>query len=92
MTTHTSDCSNCDFRLSKIPARDWSEGSLRPLYLLKYSYPATVSHVRGDAWLPHDLDGTPEQLKVWGNESVITGYIPQVSLTSSRSLVGSPIR
>lgn len=86
MTTHTSDCSNCDFRLSKIPARDWPEGSLRPLYLLKYSYPATVSYIRGDAWLPQDLEGTPEQLKAWGNESVITGYIPQVSYIISTVL------
>ncbi len=80
MTTHTSDCSNCDFRLSKIPSRDWPEGSLRPLYLLKYNYPATISTVRGDAWLPNDLDGSLEQLKAWGNESTITGFIPQVNI------------
>lgn len=37
MTTHTADCSDCDFRLAKVPARDWETGTLRPLYLYKVS-------------------------------------------------------
>lgn len=33
MTTHTADCAECDFRLAKVPARDWPPGSQRPVYL-----------------------------------------------------------
>ena len=52
---------------------------MRPLYLYKGDYPSVVSAQRGETWLPANLEGNPEQLKEWGTESVITGYIPQVS-------------
>ena len=38
MTTHTSDCADCDWRLNKVPARDWAPGSMRPIYKLKVTY------------------------------------------------------
>lgn len=81
MATHTSDCSSCDFRIAKVPARDWPRGAMRPLYEYRGEYPATVSPHRGETWSPHNLEGTPEQIKGWGNESKITGYIPQVEHT-----------
>ena len=31
MVTHTNDCLDCDFRISKVPAKDWPAGSMRPL-------------------------------------------------------------
>ena len=78
MTTHTADCSDCDFRIAKTPARDWKAGSMRPLYLYKNNYPATITTERGTTWHPNNLEGTPEQLEAWGTESVVLGYIPQV--------------
>ena len=81
MATHTSDCSSCDFRIAKVPARDWPKGSMRPLSEYRGEYPATVSPNRGETWSPSNLEGTPEQIKGWGNESKITGYIPQVEHT-----------
>jgi len=30
--THTADCKDCDFRLSKTPSKIWEEGSMRPVY------------------------------------------------------------
>lgn len=30
-TTHTDDNENGDFRVNKVPARDWPEGSMRPI-------------------------------------------------------------
>ncbi len=78
MTTHTSDCSNCDFRINKVPAMDWKDNDVRPLYLYKGEYPSQVSPNRGNTWLPTNLEGTEAQLEEWGKESVITGYIPQV--------------
>lgn len=78
MCTHTADCLNCDFRLSKVPSRYWAKDTPRPLYIYKGDYPATVSNDRGETWKPSNLEGTPEQLAAWGKESTITGYIPQV--------------
>jgi hypothetical protein len=80
MTTHTADCSDCDFRINKVPAMDWPKDSMRPLYVYKGNYPSTISSYRGDTWLPSNLEGTKEQREAWGEESVITGYIPQVSV------------
>lgn len=80
MTTHTSDCSNCDFRISKVPARDWPKGSMRPLYLFRGEYPMIVTKNRGTTWHPDNLEGTHEQKKAWGKESEVTGYIPEVSI------------
>eukprot|EP01035_Chromulina_nebulosa_P019906 gene19906-25861_t len=81
MNTHTADCSDCDFRVNKVPARDWPEGTMRPLYLYKGNYPYLITSLRGKTWHPDNLEGTKEQLKEWGEESVITGYIPQVAHT-----------
>jgi hypothetical protein len=51
---------------------------MRPLYIYRGPYPSVVSPHRGATWHPSNLEGTPEQLAAWGNESIITGYIPQV--------------
>jgi hypothetical protein len=80
MTTHTSDCSNCDFRVNKVPAKDWPKGSIRPLYLYRGQYPSTISTLRGATWDPNNLEGTPEQVHAWGKESMTTGYIPEVNI------------
>lgn len=71
--------------MNKVPAKEWPKGSKRPLYLYKGDYPALISKDRGATWHPDNLEGTPEQLAAWGQESVITGYIPQV-LTPYKSL------
>jgi hypothetical protein len=60
-------------------ASDWVAGTMRPLYLYKGTYPATITSVRGTTWHPDNLEGTQEQLEAWGLESPITGHIPQVS-------------
>ena len=78
MTTHTADCSDCDFRLNKVPAKDWPAGSMRPLYIYKGEYPQTVTSTRGQTWDPNNLEGSANQIEAWGKESQITGYIPQV--------------
>jgi hypothetical protein len=78
MNTNTADCADCDFRLGKVPARDWPAGATRPLYQIKNNYPAVVSPNRGWTWHPDNLQGSPAQLDAWGTESVTTGFIPQV--------------
>lgn len=61
---------------------DWPVGALRPIYRYKNTYPSTVALNRGSTWHPSNLQGTPEQLQFWGNESIILHYIPQVTLCS----------
>jgi hypothetical protein len=56
MVTHTADCSDCDFRLAKVPAKDWPVGSQRPLYLYKGEYPSTISE-RSSTWSYKNLEG-----------------------------------
>ena len=34
MTTYNADCAECDWRVNKVEAQDWPEGSMRPIYLL----------------------------------------------------------
>lgn len=79
MLTHNSDCFSCDFRINKVPAKDWPAGTDRPIYLYRSDYPALVAQNRGTTWLPSNLEGTPSQIKSWGNESKIIDHIPQVS-------------
>lgn len=81
MTTHTADCSSCDFRLNKVPAYDWAMGETRPLYEYRGEYPSTLSKSRGWTWHPKNLEGSESQLNAWGEESVLTGSIPQVPHT-----------
>lgn len=79
MTTHTADCANCDFRLNKVPAKDWNEDDLRALYVYKGSYPSQVIENRGTTWSASNLEGSPQQIAEWiKEEKSITGYIPQV--------------
>ena len=81
MLTHTADCSSCDFRLNKVPAGRWATGEMRPLYEYRGEYPATVTSGRGETWLPANLEGSAAQLAAWGQESVLTGHVPQVEST-----------
>lgn len=82
MTTHNMDCLDCDFRINKVPAANWPEGSMRPLYLLRDEYPQLVTDIRGETWKTKNLEGTKEQVEAWANVSFqgITGYIPEVYL------------
>ena len=84
MTTHTADCSECDFRLNKVPAKDHLPGSMRALYEYKGDYPATIASDRGKTWHPDNLEGSDKQKGLWGTVSKITGYIPEVSGGHSR--------
>jgi hypothetical protein len=87
MTTHTADCSECDFRINKVPAQDHPAGSMRALYEYKGDYPATIASDRGTTWHPDNLEGTVEQKTAWGTVSKITGYIPEVRFPSCSSVI-----
>lgn len=82
MTTHTADCAECDWRINKVPARDWPEGSQRPIYLLTGAYPRQVREDRGATWSVDNLENIPEHRASWEKmKGPIIGYIPQVAHT-----------
>ena len=58
MTTHTDDCLNCDFRIAKIPAKDWPEGSTREIYTHRSPYPRFLdsSGKHGTTFTPENTD------------------------------------
>jgi dipeptidase len=70
MTTHTNDCQNCDFRQVYIEARDWPEGTMKPIYVHKAEYPRYVGS-RSPVYAA--VDGQQPQK--------LLGSIPQVSHT-----------
>jgi hypothetical protein len=68
-------------QINKVPPKDWPAGTKRPLYVYRTAYPATVTSIRGDTWHPDNLEGSPEQKALWGKESTVEGYIPEVIIT-----------
>ncbi|CAM9710130.1 unnamed protein product [Chrysoparadoxa australica] len=87
MVTHNADCLDCDFRIGKVPARDWPEGSMRPVVKFRAEFPRTISEDRGETWTPDNLDPWLEQRDIWlsdeWREGMILGHIPQVPHTFS---------
>lgn len=77
MTTHNNDCENCDSRVIYVPAQDYEEGSMRPIYAVSFEYPRFIgAHVSPAYGIEHvDRSFFP-----W-NASVPIGYIPQVRHT-----------
>lgn len=82
MVTHTADCAECDFRINKVPAADYPEGTLRPIYLLSGAYPRQVREDRGETWKESNLEDMPQKAE-WARigKREIIGYIPQVAHT-----------
>eukprot|EP01031_Cornospumella_fuschlensis_P034734 gene34734-42059_t len=61
MTTHTADCAECDWRINKVPARDWPEGSMRPVWIITGAYPRQVREDRGYTWSKANLENMPQK-------------------------------
>lgn len=76
----TADCSNCDFRLAKVPAANYSPNAQRPVFLYHDSYPHIVHSSRSPTWHASNLEGSARQLASW-NVTKPIGYIPQVNHT-----------
>lgn len=82
ISTHTSDCPNCDFRLAKVPHQYHQPNSRRPVYAVKLDYPRFLGEHRGSVYSRENL----EQYNVFGDpvsweDSPPIGYIPQVEET-----------
>ena len=70
----------------KVPSADWANGTMRPLYLLRDTYPQLVAEIRGKTWKTDNLQGSKSQKDAWKADSWqgITGYIPQVGWLVAR--------
>eukprot|EP00744_Colponema_vietnamica_P004270 GILI01006413.1.p1 GENE.GILI01006413.1~~GILI01006413.1.p1 ORF type:complete len:687 (+),score=216.12 GILI01006413.1:187-2247(+) len=75
MATHTADCRECDSRFFRVPAKDFPEGAMRPVYLgaegFTAEYPRYIGFARAAGY--HPLPGQKETEPL--------GYIPQVRHT-----------
>mmetsp|Transcript_9317 Transcript_9317/g.14032 ORF Transcript_9317/g.14032 Transcript_9317/m.14032 type:complete len:668 (+) Transcript_9317:81-2084(+) len=82
MCTDTMDCADCDWRMGKVEARDWPEGSMRPIYGESSQYPRYIREDRGTTWSIANLEDDPVLKSEWvDNQTPIIGYIPQVPHT-----------
>ncbi|KAF0697528.1 Aste57867_11793 [Aphanomyces stellatus] len=75
ITTHTNDCSECDFRLAKVPQQTHAANSMRNIPLLHQTYPRYVGTDRGAA--TYFKENLEKGFFNW-TETPIIGQIPQV--------------
>ncbi|RHY18211.1 hypothetical protein DYB32_010417, partial [Aphanomyces invadans] len=78
MTTHTADCSSCDFRLAKVPQLKHTPGTMRNVPLLRQDYPRYVGSDRG---APEYYRSNLERGYYNWTDTPIIGQIPQVDTT-----------
>ncbi|EQC30435.1 hypothetical protein SDRG_12009 [Saprolegnia diclina VS20] len=77
MTTHASDCSTCDFRIGKVPAKTHGPNATRDLITFRLEYPRYVGDGRGDVYTLANVDSSVFN---W-TASPSMGSIPQVPST-----------
>ncbi|KDO30531.1 hypothetical protein SPRG_04432 [Saprolegnia parasitica CBS 223.65] len=77
LATHNADCGNCDFRIGKVPAKTFANGSSRPITRFRLEYPRYVGDDRGDTFKLANVDTT---IYNW-TETPAIGHIPQVPAT-----------
>ncbi|DBA03333.1 TPA: hypothetical protein N0F65_004610 [Lagenidium giganteum] len=77
MTTHTADCSSCDFRIAKVPAQRFNAVDEREITLVELDYPRYVGKARGSVYYRENLD---TRFYNW-TDSTVLGTIPQVEST-----------
>ncbi|ETV98282.1 hypothetical protein H310_08994 [Aphanomyces invadans] len=78
MTTQTNDCSSCDFRIAKVPAKKYAPGSKRDVVLVSSVYPRYVGTDRGAP--EYFKENLLKDFYNWTDTRGI-GQIPQVETT-----------
>jgi len=85
MATHSADCKDCDFRLSKYPAQehDLEKEPTRPIYRYHNLYPRMITEDRGPTWSASNLEARNQEAYTDSEyyDKQILGYIPQVKET-----------
>ncbi|KAH9102532.1 hypothetical protein AeMF1_020892 [Aphanomyces euteiches] len=78
MTTHTNDCTVCDFRIAKVPQKTHPHGSMRNVVLPRGYYPRYVGTDRG---APEYFRENLELDFFNWTDSKSIGQIPQADMT-----------
>ena len=86
VTTHNNDCVQCDQRLTHVPARDWADGSMRPIFPFRVAYPRYLEmpeyNIHGPEYLTANTD-----IYDWNySDFKPIGYITQVEHTYGYTL------
>ncbi|RHY56060.1 hypothetical protein DYB26_005032 [Aphanomyces astaci] len=83
LTAHSLDCSDCDFRLVKVPAMQYTESTssdlTRNVFLTSSQYPRHVGNDRGSAYSVDNLK-QPGEFFNWTDSPAIA-QIPQIRET-----------
>jgi dipeptidase len=86
ITTHNNDCVECDIRITKVPARDWPEGSKRPIQPIRAAYPRYIEHPEDSIHGPdYYIDNVDMTLYPW-NATEPYYFIDQVRHTYAYTL------
>ncbi|GAB0497604.1 hypothetical protein MMPV_008939 [Pyropia vietnamensis] len=93
LTSSTSDCKDCDFRLAFVAARTYNGGDSpppRPVYEAKFNFPHLVTEGRSPTWEPENLkpEGLP-QVAEWLPHTKPIGSVPGVNATAALYETGS---
>ncbi|GAB0497468.1 hypothetical protein MMPV_008801 [Pyropia vietnamensis] len=97
LTSSTSDCKECDFRLARVGAHTAvaSNGrgatpSPRPVYEAKFNFPHLVTAGRSPTWEAANLaaESLP-QVDAWLPATPPIGFVPQVNATAALYETGS---
>jgi len=82
MTSQTNDCFNCDFRISRVPAKTHAPGSLRALWAGREAYPRYIGTDRGETYFPERVDTSVYPWKAGeGLDHTVMATVPEVEAT-----------
>ena len=68
IVTHNADCKNCDYRVSRTPARKHAPGSNATILKYRAEYPRYVTEERGATWRGERLSGP--HVDAWNSTEV----------------------
>lgn len=93
LTSSTSDCKDCDFRLARVAARTHDGAGTpppRPVYEAKFNFPHLVTAGRSPTWEAANLEpeGLPQVAK-WLPHTKPIGSVPGVNATAALYETGS---
>jgi len=96
LTSSTSDCKDCDFRLARVGARTYTPAGKsnklrpRPVFEAKFNFPHLVAEGRSPTWEADNLKAEDlPQVDTWLPRTKSIGSLPQVNATAALYETGS---
>eukprot|EP00602_Paraphysomonas_sp_CaronLab_P001527 CAMPEP_0185030236 /NCGR_PEP_ID=MMETSP1103-20130426/17058_1 /TAXON_ID=36769 /ORGANISM="Paraphysomonas bandaiensis, Strain Caron Lab Isolate" /LENGTH=696 /DNA_ID=CAMNT_0027565273 /DNA_START=81 /DNA_END=2171 /DNA_ORIENTATION=- len=92
ISTHNNDCQECDIRITHVPARDWPNGSKRPIFRERTPYPRFLQTEEYNIHGPEYLVGTEDSsIYPWQAQDPIF-FIDQVKHTYAYTMGSYPLQ